>query len=132
MLTLTPKQARELGFEVPAESKYKSQKTELDGIKFDSAKEANRYAELKLMLMAGEIVSLELQPEYILQEKYKRPDGRPVRAIKYRADFRITYPDGRIVVIDVKPSKNFKTSMYRLKVKLLLKKYPGIIFEEEE
>jgi len=35
-------------------SKYHSRKTEIDGIVFDSKKEANRYCELKLMERAGE------------------------------------------------------------------------------
>ena len=39
-------------------SKYNSRKTVLDGIKFDSVKEAKRYAELKLMERAGVISHL--------------------------------------------------------------------------
>ena len=47
-------------------SKYKAQKTEVDGILFDSKKEAKRYAELKFLEKAGEISNLVLQPLFVL------------------------------------------------------------------
>lgn len=109
-------------------SKYSSRKVTLDGITFDSQKEANRYAELKLLERAGEVVKLELQPEFILQEGYRTPAGNYVRPIKYRADFRVTYADGRVVVID---TKGYRTKEYQLKKKLLLYRYPEIEFVEE-
>lgn len=34
-------------------SKYKNKKTEVDGIMFDSLKEARRYGELKLLVRGG-------------------------------------------------------------------------------
>ena len=54
-------------------SKYRNKKTELDGIAFDSKREAERYAELKLLERAGEISYLQLQPEVILQDKFVTP-----------------------------------------------------------
>ena len=48
-------------------SKYKAVKTEINGIKFDSKKEARRYKELKILEKADEIKSLELQPRFLLQ-----------------------------------------------------------------
>ena len=42
-------------------NKYNAKKTELDGIVFDSRKEAGRYAELKLLERAGHIEDLTLQ-----------------------------------------------------------------------
>ena len=45
-------------------SKYRNRKTLVDGIQFDSQKEANRYQELILMERAGLIRSIELQPRY--------------------------------------------------------------------
>ena len=87
---------------IPAPSKYGSRKVTLDGITFDSQKESNRYAELKLLERAGEVVKLELQPEFELMPAYRTKAGNHVRPIKYRADFRVTYRDGRIVVIDTK------------------------------
>ena len=41
--------------------KYRSKRTVIDGITFDSKKEANRYCELKLLEKSGEIKNLDLQ-----------------------------------------------------------------------
>lgn len=41
-------------------NKYNNRKTTVDGIKFDSIREAERYQELKLLEEAGEISHLEL------------------------------------------------------------------------
>ena len=41
--------------------KYHAKKTRLDGLTFDSQKEAQRYAELKLLERAGQIHSLRRQ-----------------------------------------------------------------------
>lgn len=48
-------------------------------------------------------------------------------AIKYVADFVVHYPDGLQVVVD---TKGFRTKDYLLKRKMLLYKYPDILFEE--
>ena len=42
--------------------KYKNIPTELDGINFDSKKEARRYQDLKLLQMGNVISNLEIQP----------------------------------------------------------------------
>jgi hypothetical protein len=47
-------------------SKYNAKKTTVDGIVFDSAKEATRYGELKVLEKAGEIHCLLIQPSYRL------------------------------------------------------------------
>ena len=44
----------------------------MDGIVFDSAKEANRYKELKLLERAGHIKSLRLQVPFIFEIGGKR------------------------------------------------------------
>ena len=67
-------------------AKYHNKKTEYDGIKFASKKEATRYCELKQLERAGIIKDLRLQPRYTLQEKYEI-NGRKERAITYIADF---------------------------------------------
>ena len=99
----------------------------LDGMKFDSRKEANYYAELKMLKMAGEIVDIRCQVPFELQPKF-RHNGKAIRAIKYIADFVITYPNGEQKVIDV---KGYKTDEYTLKMKMLLYKYPYLDFEEK-
>lgn len=74
----------------------------------------------------GEIAGFELQPEFVLQDSYKR-DGKTIRAIKYRADFKVIYPDNRQEIVDC---KGMKTKEYLLKKKILLAKYPDMIFTE--
>lgn len=126
MTRLPARDARRLG--LAKQQKYRSRKVELDGIVFDSRKEANRYAELRLLEKAGEIVKLELQPEFELQPGYRTQDGKYIRPIKYRADFRVTYADGQVVVID---TKGYRTKEYAIKKKMLLFRYPEIDFREE-
>lgn len=107
-------------------SKYNSRKTVVNGITFDSKKEACRYQELLLLEQAGEIRGLKLQPEFTLQEAFTTPQGERVRAVKYRADFSYVRPikegvDTRWerVVEDV---KGVRTKEYQLKRKLMLAK----------
>lgn len=128
MTRLTEKQARQLlGDKYPEKpKKYNSRKTELDGIIFDSKAESEYYCELKIRVKAGEILGFDLQPEYILQEGFSH-QGKRYQAIKYKADFLIRYSDGREEVIDV---KGYKTKEYNIKKKLLLKRYPDLIFKE--
>ena len=47
-------------------SKYGARPVVVDGIRFHSTKEANRYLDLRLLEKAGEIKLLELQPRFIL------------------------------------------------------------------
>ena len=108
-------------------SKYKAVKTKVNGIKFDSKKEARRYKELKILEKADEIKSLELQPRFLLQEKFKY-NGKTIRKIEYVADFRYIDEKGNTVVEDV---KGMKTEVYKIKKKIFLKKYgENLIFKE--
>ena len=47
-------------------SKYGNRKVTVDGISFDSVREARRYKELKLLLLAGEIIGLQMQVPFEL------------------------------------------------------------------
>lgn len=85
-------------------NKYNAKKVVIDGIKFDSKKEGNRYLQLKYLRKTGEIKEFELQPSW------KAECG-----IKYKADFLITWKDGSKTIEDV---KGVKTPTYRLKKKL--------------
>ena len=49
-----------------SKSKYNARKVTIDGHVFDSAKEARRYQELKLLEAAGEIRNIELQRKFTL------------------------------------------------------------------
>lgn len=101
-------------------SKYGNKKTYVDGIKFDSKKEANRYIELKTLLLAGKITGLELQKSYdLIPAQYLNINGKRKcieRPIKYVADF-VYQQDGVTVVEDVKGKK---TPAYIIKRKLML------------
>lgn len=103
---------------IEKKSKYSSAKTNIDGIRFDSKKEAEFYAELKLREKVGEISHLRLQPRYLLQEPFKC-EGKQYREIEYVADFEYI-ENGETVVVDV---KGFRTAVYMLKKKLFLYKY---------
>lgn len=93
-----------------------------DGIVFASKAEMARYDELKMLEKAGKISNLELQPKFLLIPKIKKGE----RATYYIADFAYL-KDGKHIIEDV---KGFKTAVYKLKIKLLLWKYPEIIFLE--
>lgn len=115
-----------MGKDAQAAMKYHNKKVECNGIIFNSIKEKNYYCELKVLLMAGEVIEFERQVTFELQPKFKHA-GKTERAIKYIADFVVKYKDGRTVVVDV---KGFRTKEYLLKRKMLLYKHPDMIFEE--
>lgn len=110
-------------------SKYNNQKTMVDGIKFDSKKEAEYYCQLKLLKQAGEIKDIGLQQKYTLQPGFEK-NGVKYQPITYIADFVITNNDGTTEVVDVKPSKTFKTQAYRIKKKMFEYKYPELTIKE--
>ncbi len=100
--------------------KYGNRKTVIDGIKFDSKAEAERYKELKILEKAGLIKKLILQPEFLLQDKFKY-NGKTERAVKYIADFKyFDVAKGVYVVEDV---KGVETEAFKIKRKLFLKLY---------
>lgn len=103
------------------QSKYGNRKTVVDGITFDSKKEADRYIELKYMERAGLIRCLELQPKYCLIPTLEGSNGKIAqRAVYYRADFEYLEKNKlggwNRVVEDV---KGCRTDVYKLKKKLL-------------
>lgn len=102
-------------------TKYRSQKTTLDGITFDSKKEARRYTELLLLQKSGVISDLRLQVKFEIIPKQKDE-----RAAHYIADF-VYQENGETIVED---TKGFKTKDYILKRKLMKWRYPDIQFKE--
>ena len=108
--------------------KYKNKKIEVDGIVFDSKKEARRYQELKLLEKSGEIHDLQIQVKFILIPKqYSKTEftkaGKP-RVIEsectYIADFCYIAADGEKVVEDTKNPYLRKEPRYVIKRKLML------------
>lgn len=101
-------------------SKYHAKKTVVDGITFDSKREADRYIVLKGMEEDGTIGDLRRQVRYELIPAFD-VDGRHYRPVFYVADF--VYVDketGKTVVEDV---KGMRTDVYRLKSKLFARRY---------
>ena len=101
-------------------NKYGNRRATVDGITFDSVKEADRYRELKLLERAGEIHGLQLQVKYLLIPA-QRINGKVIeRETAYYADFDYTDKNGRHIVED---TKGVRTKDYIIKRKLMLYKY---------
>lgn len=106
-------------------NKYHAKKTELNGIIFDSKKEACRYAELLVLEKSGAITSLELQKKFEIVPKTKKVR----RSRFYVADF-VYIKDGRKIIEDVKSPVTKKNPVYSLKKALVLYLYPEYDFME--
>jgi hypothetical protein len=92
-----------------ARAKYGNKKTVVDGVEFDSEREATRYRDLVLMQKAGEIKMLRRQvnfPVYVL--------GKHI--CDWYADFTYKLRDDTKVVEDC---KGVKTPVFQLKRKLV-------------
>ncbi len=105
-------------------SKYNAKKTEVDGIVFDSRREADRYCELKLLQRAGKISDLRLQVPFELQPAFT-VNGKKVRPIHYIADF-VYKENGQYIVED---AKGHRTKEYMLKRKMYAYRYKDEIRE---
>jgi hypothetical protein len=104
-------------------SKYRSQKTALDGYVFDSRKEAARYVDLTLLEKVGAIRDLALQ---VSLDCY---GANGERVCGYQADFAYWSVEfGQQVYEDVKGGTATMTRLYRLKKKLL--RAQGIVITE--
>lgn len=90
----------------------------MDGVTFDSKREANRYLVLKGMEEDGLIENLRRQVRYELVPAFD-VDDRHYRPVYYVADF-VYVEDGKEVVEDV---KGMRTDVYRLKSKLFARRY---------
>ena len=97
--------------------KYRAQRVEIDGEKFDSKAEARRWGQLKLLEQAGEIKNLQRQVRFPLVV-----NGIKIGA--YVADFTYDAP-GRVVE-DV---KGFRTREF-IRTKKLVKACYGIEIKE--
>lgn len=95
--------------------KYNAKKTDVDGIRFDSKKEAKYYQELKLRQMAGEVVF------FLRQVPFYLPGG-----VTYRVDFQEFHADGTVHFTDV---KGMRTQSFIAKKKIVENLYPVEIEE---
>lgn len=105
------------------------EKRTVDGIVFDSMLEANHYTWFQKNFKGD----LQLQPEFLLQPKFRNVEGKVIQPIKYKADFLLGPPrldieaplDELNVVID---SKGHLTEVFRIKAKLFQFKYNNKIW----
>lgn len=108
-------------------NKYNAKRIAVNGEKFDSKKEARRWAELQLLQRSGTINNLQRQVTFELIPAIREPDTTGPRGgvkpgkliqypVKYIADFVYTR-NGETVVEDV---KGYRTPEYKLKKKLML------------
>jgi Protein of unknown function (DUF1064) len=93
-------------------NKYRAIKTVVDGIRFDSKREARRWVELRLLERAGQISGLHHQIRFDLVVN-------GVRIGRYTADFQYR-ENGELVVEDVKSPATKKARDYVLRKKLML------------
>jgi hypothetical protein len=106
----------------PSTQKYQAKAIRVDGILFDSKREAARYQELKLLVAADIIRDLEIHPGFPLQVVELHKPGPPwtIHTVgMFHADFRYyTLRTGVWTVEDVK-SKPTKTEAYQLRKKIV-------------
>ena len=96
--------------------KFNAKPTTADGIRFDSKKEAARYATLKLLREAGGVVF------FLRQVPLHLPGG-----VKYVCDFVVFWSDGSVTFEDV---KGMRTPQYVMKKKMVEATYPIQIEEK--
>lgn len=121
-------------------SKYNSRKVIVNGITFDSSKEARRYSELLLLEQAGEIRDLELQKKFVLiPAQYELAENTKTgkiikkcveRECAYKADFCYTDKNGEYHVEDVKGYKKSKAYDVFVIKRKLMRQVHGLIIEE--
>jgi hypothetical protein len=96
-------------------NKYNAKKTERDGFRFDSQKEARRYDKLMLLKESGEVLF------FLRQCPFHLPGN-----VTYRVDFIVFWVDGHVSIEDV---KGMRTPQYVLKKKMVESLYPVTIEE---
>jgi hypothetical protein len=109
-------------------NKFGAKKTVINGITFDSIKEADYYRQLLLQKKAKKdterVVSIELQPRYDIIVNSQKIGF-------YKADFKVRRADGSIQIIDVKGLKKGSAyALFRLKKKLIEAIYDIEIIEK--
>lgn len=94
--------------------KYNARKTVVDGISFDSKAEAEYYKHLKYLQSINVVRSFYLQPVINIIPNFKY-DGKTIRKMDYRLDFKVEYTDGTTEYIDI---KGMATTDAKMKLKL--------------
>jgi dsDNA-binding SOS-regulon protein len=95
--------------------KFNAIKTQRNGFKFDSKKEADYYDQLIMLQRNGDVVF------FLRQVPFHLPGN-----ITYRVDFQVFLADGSVEFIDV---KGMRTPQYIAKKKMVEALYPVEILE---
>jgi hypothetical protein len=98
----------------------------IDGITFASPGEAERYLELDIMRLKGEILSFTCQPVFELQPKFRK-NGVLFRPIRYIADFYVVHNDKSVMIEDAKGWGGYTTPDFKIKRKMFEFKNPDLI-----
>lgn len=121
--------------------KYGNTKITVDGIQFDSKREAARYQELKLLERAGVISFFQRQTKFQLIPDQHAPSNavytkgprkgqrKPGKLLEHECSYIADFcyiQNGETVVED---AKGYRTEVYRIKKKLMLERY-GIQIKE--
>lgn len=105
-----PLRLKDLPGHVQPRNKYSAKRVEVDGMRFDSKKEAARYGELKALRAAGHV-------SHFLRQVPLHLPGQTV----YRVDFVVFWADGRVTYEDV---KGVETKEFRMKKRMVEELYP--------
>lgn len=111
-------------FTTAKESKYHAKRVEIEGVLFDSKKEAQLWVRLQNLQRMGVISELQRQVRFELVPKQKDE-----RAVHYVADYVFKEGD-KLVVADCKSSMTKKLPSYIIKRKLFKFRYPEYEFRE--
>lgn len=104
-------------------NKYRAAGIRVDGIWFDSRKEANRYNILKVAQASGYISNLKVHPRYVITEACE-VQGVKQQAVTYAPDFEYEH-EGQLITEDV---KGMVTDEARRKIKQFQHKYGRIVY----
>jgi Protein of unknown function (DUF1064) len=97
----------------------RSKKCTYEGLDFDSLTERDYYKCLQEKQANGEIFSLEIQKNFLLQEGFRMDDGAKIQEISYTCDQYYIDKNGRVNITDVKGSEFTITEPFRLRFKML-------------
>lgn len=95
--------------------KFNAVRTEIDGIKFASKKEARHYSDLLLARKSGDLLF------FLRQVPFHLPGD-----VRYVCDFQEFWKSGEVRFVDI---KGFRTPMYKAKLKMVEATYPIKITE---
>lgn len=97
-------------------NKYNAKPQVVDGINFDSKREARRWIELQIMARTGAVTDLERQVTFILAPSVRIAGEKRARpALRFKADFRYIYHGATIV----EDAKGYSDTAFRIRQHLM-------------